>query len=76
MLRQHIAQVRTQHWSLSEQQLELGMRGIAVPLIDLRGDLVGALNVTMPMGKESSEHALQRVLPVLQETAKAMRNLI
>jgi IclR family transcriptional regulator, pca regulon regulatory protein len=76
VLRQHIAQIRAQHWSLSEQQLELGMRGIAVPLIDLRGDLVGALNVTMPMGKESAEHALQRVLPVLQETAKAMRNLI
>ena len=38
--------------------------------------LVGALNVTMPMGHESSEDAVARVLPVLRETAQAMRNLI
>jgi IclR family pca regulon transcriptional regulator len=68
--------IRAQRWCLSEQQLELDMRGIAVPLIDLRGDLIGALNVTMPMGKESPENAVRRVLPILQETARAMRNLI
>lgn len=37
---------------------------------------MGALNITMPMGKESSENAVRRVLPILQETARAMRNLI
>ena len=71
-----LARIRAQGWSLSEQQLELGMRGIAVPLQDHRGDLVGALNVTMPMGQESSDDAVKRVLPVLLETARAMRNLI
>ncbi|WP_114973925.1 IclR family transcriptional regulator domain-containing protein [Rhodoferax ferrireducens] len=75
-LRIELERIRAQGWALSEQQLELGMRGIAVPLIDRRGDLVGALNVTMPMGHESSEDAVARVLPVLQETARAMRNLI
>ena len=30
----------------------------------------------MPMGHESSEDAVARVLPVLRETAQAMRNLI
>jgi IclR family pca regulon transcriptional regulator len=49
---------------------------VAVPLIDRRGDMVGALNVTMPMGHESTEDAVGRVLPVLMETARAMRNLI
>jgi len=44
----HTPRVRAQGWALSEQQLELGARGIAVA----------------------------RVLPVLQETARAMRNLI
>ncbi len=75
-LQLELARIRAQGWSLSEQQLELGARGIAVPLMDHRGDLVGALNVTMPMGHESSEDAVRRVLPVLQETARAMRNLI
>ena len=75
-LRTELAQIRIQRWAISEQQLELGMRGIAVPLIDHRGDLVGALNVTMPMGTETSDNAAKRVLPVLNETARAMRNLL
>jgi IclR family pca regulon transcriptional regulator len=75
-LRIELARIRQRGWAISEQQLELTYRGVAVPLIDRRGDLVGALNVTMPMGHESSEDAAARVLPVLQETARAMRNLI
>ena len=75
-LRLELARIRMQGWSVSEQQLELNYRGIAAPLMDRRGDLVGTVSVTMPMGHESTEDAVRRVLPVLQETARAMRNLI
>ena len=75
-LRLELARIRDQGWAVSEQQLELTYRGVAVPLIDRRGELVGAVNVTMPIGHESTEDAVGRVLPVLQETARAMRNLI
>jgi len=75
-LRIELARVRTQGWAISEQQLELNYRGIAVPLRDRHGDVAGALSVTMPMGHESSEEAVGRVLSVLRETAQAMRNLI
>jgi IclR family pca regulon transcriptional regulator len=71
-----LARIRAQGWALSEQQLDLNSRGIAVPLRDRHGMLLGALNITMPMGHESSEDAVARVLPVLRETAQAMRNLI
>ena len=50
--------------------------GVAVPLRDRHGDVLGALSVTMPMGHESREDAVRRVLSVLSETAQAMRNLI
>lgn len=76
VLRADMVRIRAQRWCISEQQLELDTRGIAVPLIDLRGNLIGALNVTMPMGKETAENAVRRVLPILQETARSMRNLI
>lgn len=75
-LRVEFARIRTQGWSISEQQMDLGYRGIAVPLLDRDGAVAGGLNVSMPMGHESSEDAVARVLPVLQETAGAMRNLI
>ena len=75
-LRTDLARVRERGWAISEQQLELNYRGIAVPLRDRHGDVIGALSVTMPIGHESSDAALERVLPVLSETAQAMRHLI
>ena len=61
---------------MSEQQLELNYRGVAVPLRDRHGGLLGALSVTVPMGLESGDDAAARVLSVLSETAQAMRHLI
>ncbi len=75
-LRIEMVRVRAQGWSMSEQQLDLNYRGVAVPLRNRHGEVLGALSVTMPMGHESSEDAVARVLPVLSETAQAMRNLI
>lgn len=75
-LRIELARVRAQGWAISEQQLELNHRGIAVPLRDRHGEVMGALSVTMPIGHESSEDAVARVLSVLSETAQAMRHLI
>ena len=75
-LRLELARIRMQGWAVSEQQLELNYRGIAVPLMDHHGALVGALSVTMPMGHEATEDAVRRVLAVLQETARAMRKLL
>ncbi len=75
-LRTALVHIRAQEWALSEQQLELHYRGIAVPLRDRNGEAVAALSVTMPMGFEPAADAVARVLPVLRETAQAMRNLI
>lgn len=75
-MRIEMARVRAQGWAISEQQLDLYFRGVAVPLRDRHGEVAGALSVTMPMGHESGEDAVARVLSVLSETAQAMRNLI
>lgn len=75
-MRIEMARVQARGWAISEQQLDLHFRGVAVPLRDRHGEVVGALSVTMPMGHESSEDAVARVLSVLSETAQAMRNLI
>lgn len=76
LMQQHMEHIRVQDWALSEQQLDLNSRGIAVPLRDRHGALLGALSVTMPMGQETSQDAIARVLPVLREAAQAMRDLI
>lgn len=75
-LHQAMALARHQGWYLSEQQLEVNYRGIAVPIFDHADTLLGAMSVTMPINSESSEQAVRRVLPVLQETARSMRQLL
>ncbi len=72
--------IQAQGYALSEQQLELHYRGVAVALRNANGAVVAAMNVTMPMGTDRSfepaDDAIARVLPVLRETAAAMRNLV
>ncbi len=75
-LRQSLKLARDQGWFVSEQQLEMNYRGIAVPLYDHTDTLQGAMSITMPMNNESSEAAVKRVLPVLQATARSMRQML
>jgi IclR family pca regulon transcriptional regulator len=75
-LRQELERVSMLGYALSEQQLETGMRGVAVPLRDHHGRVVAAISVSMPIGQESSNAALARVLPVLQESIALLRAIV
>ncbi|MBE0631677.1 MAG: hypothetical protein IH603_19140 [Burkholderia vietnamiensis] len=76
VLRKELEQIRKVGYMLSEQQLEPGMRGVSVSLRDHEGSVVAALSVSMPIGRESANTALARVLPVLQETAGLLRPVV
>ncbi len=75
-LRAALKVYRQQGWALSEQQLDLNYRGVAVPLLDRNNQVHGAISVTMPINREATDHALQRVLPVMMEAAKGLRALL
>jgi IclR family pca regulon transcriptional regulator len=75
-LRQSLQESRRRGWALSEQQLELNYRGVAVPLLDRSNTVLGAISITMPINREETDHALMRVLPVMQEAAKGLRPLL
>lgn len=75
-LMETIRQAQANGYAVIEQQLQIGVRGIAVPLKNRHGEVVAALSTNMPMGKETTEGALKRVLSALQETALAMLNVL
>jgi len=75
-MREWLIQIEKQGWANSEQQLELSYRGVAVPLRDHKGNVVGALSVSMPIGNENAQEACERVLPVLRDVAQSLRALI
>jgi len=75
-LLEKIVQARAQGYAVIEQQLQVGIRGIAVPLKNRRGEVVAALSTSMPVANESLEAALDRVLQPMQDMALSMLNVL
>ncbi|CAJ0786180.1 Pca operon regulatory protein [Ralstonia psammae] len=71
-----IRKANRQDYAVVEQQLQIGVRGVAVPLRDRHGNVIAALSVNMQVGAETTEHALQRVLQVLQDTALSIMRVL
>jgi IclR family pca regulon transcriptional regulator len=60
-----IARVREQGYAVVDQELELGLRTIAVPVRNFRGEVVAAMNISVHAGRMSVEQMAERCLPAL-----------
>ena len=75
-LRRIIETAREAGYAYVEQELELGLCSIAVPVRDHATRVVAALNASMPCHADARRLALENVLPELRSTAVAIeRNL-
>jgi len=68
-LRNEIEQVRKQGYALVEEELELGLRALAVPIVARTGQTVAAMNTGVHVSRVSSKELLGRFLPLLQQSA-------
>ena len=75
-LRRIVDDVRSQGHCYVEQELELGLCSLAVPVHDRDGRIVAALNASMPYHAGASRHALQEVLPPLRAAAGAIERCL
>lgn len=71
-LRDELGRVRSQGWALVDGELEPGLRSVAVPVHDRRGDVVAAVNVSTSATRDSVERIAADYLPRLQRTAAAI----
>jgi IclR family transcriptional regulator, pca regulon regulatory protein len=71
-----IAKVRADGYALTDEELEVGLRSIAVPIAAPQGRIVASMNVGVHAARVSSVELLHRVLPVLQESAQALARSI
>jgi IclR family pca regulon transcriptional regulator len=71
-LRRAIAKVRTQGFALLDQELEPGVRSVAVPVHGPGGAVIAALNVGTHASRVTMDDLKGRVLPALKETAEAV----
>jgi len=67
-----LANVRRSGFAIVDQELELGLRSIAVPVRDRHGSVVASINVGTQSARVSIKELTQRVLPALQSTAAAI----
>lgn len=68
-LRGEIAKVRAQGWALVNQELEEGLRAVAVPIRDRTGTVVAALNVSAHASRTPLETMRRDLLPPLLKAA-------
>ncbi|HEU5474076.1 MAG TPA: IclR family transcriptional regulator C-terminal domain-containing protein [Actinophytocola sp.] len=68
-LRAELAKVRTQGYSLVNQELEDGLRAIAAPIRDRTGRVIAALNISAHASRTSLEVMRRDLLPPLLKTA-------
>ncbi|WWF46836.1 pca regulon transcriptional regulator PcaR [Pseudomonas trivialis] len=67
-----LQQVRQQGWCIVDQELEQGLRSIAVPVYDASGQVLAALNVSTHAGRVSRSELEQRFLPSMLSASREL----
>lgn len=74
--RQVIADVRQADHCIASEEHELGVFAVAVPLRNLDGKTVAALNAVVPHSRLHSGAVQRELLPLLQDAARELRPLL
>ena len=74
--RRHIQACRISGFAFVDQYANVGLSGLAVPLLDGRGKCVGALSTTFQNLVYPGDEYRRALLPRLQATAESLRPLI
>jgi IclR family transcriptional regulator, pca regulon regulatory protein len=69
-LRKTIEFARTNDYSIVDQELELGLLTLAVPIRDMQGNVLAAMAVSVHSSRATAKLLQQNHLPVLRQAAK------
>lgn len=72
-LRRLILEARKKGYALADQEAEVGIRSIAVPLVRFDGKVVAAINVGVHPEQVSAKSMIADYLPILRKEAMALR---
>lgn len=74
-LREILTEVRHQEFAIADQELEIGLRSISVPVFESRGAMVAALTVGTRAEQTPLREVRSRVVPALRRAAEALGRL-
>lgn len=72
-LRNCILKVRQQGYAIADQELDSGLRSLAVPAFDANGKLLGAINISTNAARIDFDTLIRKFLPLLQDKARLIR---
>ena len=75
-LRKELAAVARNDFAVVDQELELGLRSIAVPVRDLAGKVVAAMNIGTQASRVSLAELERRFLPELRLAARELGSML
>ncbi len=75
-LRGVIQKIRRNGYSLVDQELEIELRSIAVPIHNAGGRVIAAMNVSAQASRTTKKQMVDRFLPALRDAAMKMRPLL
>jgi IclR family transcriptional regulator, pca regulon regulatory protein len=70
LLRKELKTIVRQGYAVLDQELEIGLRSLAVPVFSAGGKAVAAVNIGTQAPRTAKSELLQHFLPVLQNAAK------
>ncbi len=76
LLRAEIVKAGVQGYAMVDQELESGLRAIAVPLKNFRGQVVASINVSIHASRISMEQLIENCLPTLLNSQSVLRGLL
>lgn len=71
-----LGKIKQQGYAIIDQELEIGLRSIAVPIVDDNGTAAAAINVGAQASRISLADMQNRFLPVLKEAAQELALLL
>lgn len=75
-LRRRIVEARQQGYAISDQELDSGLRSIAVPVFDAKQHLMGAINISTNAARVDLDTLVNIYLPVIQSKVAHIRATI
>lgn len=71
-----LAQIRARGFELIDQEVEIGLRSIAVPLLNARGAVVAAVNIGVAAVQKAPEDLQRAYLPALLQAQASLRPML
>jgi IclR family pca regulon transcriptional regulator len=75
-LKKSILEVQQQGYAISDQELDSGLRSLAVPAFDAKGNLLGAINISTNAARVDMDTLLNVHLPLLLQKAHIIKSTI